>query len=114
VLNPGYRPRIEPEGELEPDEQDRLYRHYQRDGGLQTYSESRGLPGAGNVADPTAGTTGPGDTGPSRLRRYDAAGDRSPGAPVKREDVLADHEPASGSGSREPGGGEVFDDGSHR
>lgn len=74
-------PRIEPEGELEPDEQDRLYRHYQRDGGLQTYSESRNMPGAGSSPDSTVGA-GRQSTGTGRLRRYlrtEAGGTRDAG-----------------------------------
>lgn len=104
-------PRIEPEGELEPDEQDRLYRHYQGDGGLQTYSESRGLAGAGPGTDATP-STGPRNTGQSRLRRYLTTGERPHGAPVQGEDLPAGREPDSGTGPELPGAGNVSDEGS--
>lgn len=77
-------PRVEPEGELEPDEQDRLYRHYQRDGGLQTYSESRGMPGAGGGDVPTAGTNNQ-ENAPVALRRYVPPATLPPDVPITRD-----------------------------
>lgn len=88
-------PRIEPEGELEPDEQDRLYRHYQRDGGLQTYSASRGLPGTGPDAMP-----GRPDTGLSRLRRYVGTGEQPADTPLK--DDPAERGPETHDGTETP------------
>ncbi|BCW71320.1 PRC-barrel domain-containing protein [Arthrobacter sp. NicSoilB8] len=79
-------PRIEPDSELESDEQDRLYRHYQREGGLQTHSESRGLARTGSGADVTA-DSGSRDAGPARLRRYATTGDRPPHTPANSETV---------------------------
>jgi hypothetical protein len=89
-------PRIEPEGELEPDEQDRLYRHYQRDGGLQTYSESRGMPGTSSGAEVTAETESQ-EARQRRLRRYITAPDLPGGLPVDREEAAGDGIPAAGA-----------------
>ncbi|RKR30195.1 PRC-barrel domain-containing protein [Arthrobacter oryzae] len=82
-------PRIEPEGGLEPDEQDRLYRHYQRDGGLQTYSEAQGMTGSNPGADVPAGSGSP-NAGPGRLRRYGAAPGLPSRIPGNREHPEAD------------------------
>lgn len=101
-------PRIEPEGGLEPDEQDRLYRHYQRDGGLQTYSESRGMPGTGAGEDVPAGP-GSQSAGPARLRRYVAAPGLPPGVPADREEPGAGQKPAGGTEQGQPGARSAFD-----
>jgi hypothetical protein len=79
-------PRIEPEGDLEPEEQDRLYQHYELGGGLRTYSETvggagvdiDGPPETDFVSEDTEGTAAGSPTGGRvRLRRYVTTGSRA-------------------------------------
>jgi hypothetical protein len=77
-------PRVEPGGHLVPEEQDRLYQHYQLEGGLQTYSESRGMPGIDTSDTPDDAATRDHPTGPARLHPYTGTGLPRPDAPEVR------------------------------
>ncbi|MBT1004249.1 PRC-barrel domain-containing protein [Paenarthrobacter sp. DKR-5] len=60
-------PRVDPGGHLEPEEEDKLFRHYQPDGGQLTYSDTvRSETGEVPAGSPEAGRP--------RLRPYDRTG----------------------------------------
>ncbi|UZX02278.1 DUF2382 domain-containing protein [Arthrobacter sp. CDRTa11] len=112
-------PRVEADGHLEPDEEDRLYDHYERGG--RTYSEARTDADYRGDADLNAGnaagtvgrdTSGPTTddamtrseerlhvgtekqaTGRARLRKYVTTENVTRTVPVQREEVRIEREP---------------------
>jgi sporulation protein YlmC with PRC-barrel domain len=66
-------PRVEADGHLEPEEEDRLYAHYERDGS-RTYSQARAeAADTTRSEEPPNADTDQQATGGSGLRRYVAA-----------------------------------------
>lgn len=113
-------PKVDPDGHLEPEEEDRLYRHYGREdpsqGQQQAQAEAKG--GEGNAGGDDSETmtrseeelavgTRSRETGKVRLRKYIVTENVTTTVPVQREEVRVEREPiADGEG----GGGELGED----
>ncbi len=119
-------PKVDPDGHLEPDEEDELYRHYGREvptggqqggGKGQAQADAKGKgdgksAGAGDSETMTRSEeelsvgTRSRETGKVRLRKYVVTENVTKTVPVQREEVRIEREPMADG----EGGGELTDD----